>query len=144
MKAIILYSSYMGNTKQLAEMIADLTNIEIQGVVFGRWRIFPHFIGFHGGKYPILDLSDYDLIYAGGPVWRGQPAPGYIKLLKNLELSGKKIKCFSRAGSGNAEKVTEKLETLATEKEFELIKSIIISGKESEEEVSEKLKELIT
>jgi len=134
----------MGNTKQLAEQIVEqIPEAEIQGVVFGRWRIFPHLIGIRGGNYPILDLTEYDLIYAGGPVWMERPAPGFSRLLKNLDLEGKQIKCFSRAGSGHAKLVTEKLEKLASEKKFELVKSVIISGKDTSETVEEKIKDLI-
>jgi flavodoxin len=144
MKTIILYASYRGHTKRLAEKIAALLGAELEGVVFGTWRIFPHMIGIRGGNYPILDLSGYDIIYAGGPVWMARPSPGFSKLLKNLELSGKEIKCFSRSGGGNTDKVEGKLAELAKEKEFELAKSVVISGKASEEEVDENIKDLIS
>ena len=143
MKSIVLYCSYFGNTKLLANKLAEMTSSELQGIVHGgHFRVFLHLIGIRGGNYPILDLSEYDLIYAGGPIWMGGPAPGFNRLLKNLDVSGKKIKFFFRAGGDNANKLDKILEKKSQEQEFELVKIIVINGTDSQDIVDEKLKEL--
>ncbi|NVM53981.1 MAG: hypothetical protein HWN66_09805 [Candidatus Helarchaeota archaeon] len=144
MKSIILYSSYFGNTKMLAEKIAESTGAELQGIVHGRhFRVFLHMIGIRGGNYPIIDLSDYNVIYAGGPVWMGTYAPGFNRLLKNLDLTGKEIKFFARAGGGDASRLDKKLAKKATEQKFTIVKTIVINGEDSEELVDEKIQDLI-
>ena len=144
MKSIVLYSSYFGNTKLLADQIAETTGSEIQGIVHGRhFRCFLHMIGIRGGPYPILDLSEYDLIYAGGPIWMGTAAPGFNRLLKNLDVSGKQIKFFFRAGGGDFSRLDKKLIKKAAELKFELVQTVVVNGDDSTEVSDEKLKALI-
>ncbi|MHA1131151.1 MAG: flavodoxin family protein [Candidatus Helarchaeota archaeon] len=144
MKNLVLYSSYFGNTKLLADQIAERTGAELQGIVHGRhFRCFLHLIGIRGGPYPLLDLSEYDLIYAGGPIWMGTAAPGFNRLLKNLDLSGKPIKFFFRAGGGNASRLDKKLSQKAAELKFEIVQTVVINGNDSTDVIDEKIKALI-
>jgi flavorubredoxin len=144
MPAIVLYISYFGNTKILAEKLAEELNItEIYGSVFGRLRAFLHMIRILGGKYPTPNLTEYDTIYVGCPVWAGAPAPSLKKLLNNSDLTGKEMRFFTRAGSGNAERVPQALEALTTENGAILAKSVIINGSDSEDEIKMKFEELI-
>jgi len=143
MPAIVLYISYFGNTKILAEKLAvELNTTEIYGSVFGRFRAFLHMIGIRGGKYPTPDLKEYDVIYVGCPVWAGAPAPALKKLLNNFDLTGKEMRFFTRAGSGNAESVQHVLDTLTTEKGAILAKSVVINGADSEDEIKTKFEAL--
>ncbi len=100
-------------------------------------------IGIRGGKYPIVDLHDYDLIYAGGPIWMGGPAPGFIRLLNNLDVRGKKIKFFFRAGGGDASRLDKILDKKSKEWELDVLKTIIINGEDTQEASEAKLKDLI-
>jgi len=144
MPAIVLYVSYFGNTKILAEKLAaELNTTEIYGSVFGRFRAFLHMLRMLGGKYPTLDLKQYDVIYVGCPVWAGAPAPSLKKLLNNYDLTGKEMRFFTRAGSGNAERVPQALEALTTEKGAILAKSVVINGTDLEDEIKMKFEELI-
>ena len=145
MKVIVLYFSCFGNTKGLAEKIAQLTNAaEIQGIVLGgKFRTFLHMLRIVSGEFPLPDISDCDLLYIGGPVWAGGPAPGLKRILRNLELTGKKIKFFTRAGGNKPGTVLETLETMATQKGAEIVKSMNINDEDTEEVINQKLNELI-
>ncbi|NVM27308.1 MAG: hypothetical protein HWN65_00590 [Candidatus Helarchaeota archaeon] len=144
MKTIVLYSSYFGNTKSLAEKLAEMTNADIQGIVHGRhFRVFLHMIGIRGGDYPIIDLNDYDVIYAGGPIWMGTYAPGFKRLLKNLDITGREIKFFFRAGGGNDSRLEKKLKNLAAELQFTTAHTVTINGEDRTGIIEEKLKALI-
>lgn len=144
MKSIVLYSSYFGNTKLLAEKIAEQTGAELQGIVHGRhFRVFLHMIGIRGGDYPVIDLSDYDVIYAGGPIWMGTYAPGFTRLLKNLDLAGKEIKFFFRAGGGDFGRLEKKLANKAAQLQFTVGHTVVVSGEDREGIIEEKLLALI-
>jgi hypothetical protein len=95
------------------------------------------------GEFPLPDISDCDLLYIGGPVWAGGPAPGFKRILRNLELTGKKIKFFTRAGGNKPGTVIETLETMATQKGAEIVKSMNINGEDTEDVINQKLNELI-
>ena len=144
MKIAVVYISYFGNTKAIAEKIAKLLNTtDVYGAVFGRFRAFLHMIGLTGGKYPSQDLSSYDLIYIGGPVWAGNPAGGFKALLKKLNLTGKKIILFSRAGNNNPGTVIQTLERLATEVGASLVKVFNFNADCTDEELDTQIKELL-
>ncbi len=144
MKTLVLYSSYFGNTKLLAEQVAELTGAELHGIVHGGYfRVFLHLIGIRGGDYPVIDLNDYDVIYAGGPIWMGTYAPGFSKLLQNLDLSGKQIKLFFRAGGGESSRLDKKLTEKSKELNFEIIQTVVINGEDPEPVINEKLKALV-
>jgi flavodoxin len=144
MKIAILYISYFGNTKAIAEKIAKLLNTtDVYGAVFGRFRAFLHMIRLTGGKYPSQDLSNYELIYIGGPVWAGNPAGGFKAFMKKLNLTGKKIVLFSRAGSNNPGTVVQTMERLAAEAGATLVKAFNFNAKCTDEELDKQIKELL-
>ena len=144
MKIAILYISYFGNTKAIAEKIAKLLNTtDIYGAVFGRFRAFLHMIRLTGGKYPSPDLTNYELIYIGGPVWAGNPAGGFKAFMKKLNLTGKKIILFSRAGSNNPGTVIQTMESLAAEAGANLVKTFNFNAKCTDEELDKQIKELL-
>jgi len=144
MTIVILYVSYFGNTKALAEKIAKVLNTtEVYGAVFGRLRAFLHMIGLRGGKYPTQDLSDYELIYIGGPVWAGGPAGGLKTLIKKLNLTGKKIILFSRAGGNNPGPIIQTMEKLAGETGASLVKAFNFNAMCTDDELDKQIKELI-
>jgi len=143
MPTIILYISYFGNTKLLAEKLAAKLNIsEVYGSVFGRLRAFLHMIRILGGNYPTPNLQEYDTIYVGCPVWAGAPTPSLRRLFQKYDLTGKEMRFFLRAGSGNASRVQQALETFMAEKGAILAKSVIINGTDSDDEIKMKFEEL--
>ena len=145
MKIAILYISYFGNTKAIAEKIAKLLNTtDVYGAVFGRFRAFLHMIGLTGGRYPSQDLSSYELIYIGGPVWAGNPAGGFKAFMKKLNLTGKKIILFSRAGSNNPGTVVQTMENLAAEAGATLVKTFNFNADCTDDELDNQIKELLT
>ncbi|MBQ5458818.1 MAG: hypothetical protein IIT61_08880, partial [Bacteroidales bacterium] len=55
------------------------------------------------------DISKYDVVFIGFPVWFGTYAPPISTLLENADLSGKKIVPFCTFGSGGLESSTADL-----------------------------------
>ncbi|MFH1441640.1 MAG: NAD(P)H-dependent oxidoreductase [Candidatus Omnitrophota bacterium] len=109
MKNLIVYYSYSGNTRKIAEILAEyLGGAEI--IELKCLEEITSFIGqarkaFWHKKSEImdvkLDLKEYDLICLGTPVWAFGPAPAMNMFLdKCLGVDNKKIVLFSTYGSG--------------------------------------------
>lgn len=114
-KALVLYYSLTGNTKAVAEEIANRLGADIEEIVC----VNPYDTNFQAciqrcmqereqGVIPDIqpvkaDLSQYDVIFIGYPIWFGTYAPPIDKYLLTEDLSGKKIVPFCTFGSGGLE-----------------------------------------
>lgn len=58
------------------------------------------------------DISNYDEIVIGSPVWFDRVSPPVNTVLKELDLSGKKISFIFYSGSGEANKASERVKDL--------------------------------
>ena len=58
------------------------------------------------------DISNYDEIVIGSPVWFDRVSPPVNTVLKELDLSGKKVSFIFYSGSGEANKASEKVKAL--------------------------------
>lgn len=109
-KSVVVYYSVSGNTRTMAEKIKEITGADIGEIL----PLSPYPTSYtallneakkdiqQGVKPPIysLDLSGYDVIYVGSPVWWGTIAPPVITLLDENNLSGKIIAPFVTHGGG--------------------------------------------
>ena len=111
-KSIVIYYTWAGHTKAMAEIISNLTGaalLEINPttpysdnyntvVVQAKKEI-------QDGYLPSIKTSDYDLtrfdtIYIGTPIWWGTMAPPLASFLKEQDFKGKTIMPFSTHGGG--------------------------------------------
>lgn len=111
-KVLVLYYSQTSNTRAVAEEIAGKLDADVEEIV----ALSPYDGDFQAtierclkeresGELPDIqpisaDLSAYDVIFLGYPVWFGTYAPPVITLLKQIDLSGKKVVPFCTFGSG--------------------------------------------
>lgn len=110
MKSIVIYYSYGGNTRKIAERIqkslgADAEEIETVKPYTGSYSDVVEQgqrevnSGFMPGIKPLkADLGQYDTIILGSPVWWYTFAPAMRTFLSNADLSGKKIYPFATNG----------------------------------------------
>lgn len=114
-KVLVLYYSQTNNTKAVAEEIANRLGADIEEIV----AVNPYDGDFQAtierckqerekGVLPDIqpikaDISQYDVIFIGYPVWFGTYAPPVTAFLGNVDLSGKKIVPFCTFGSGGLE-----------------------------------------
>ena len=125
MKTLIVYFSLDGNTKWIAEKIhrklpnTDLHTIELttQPLKNKWWRMISY--GFKTTFYrkmaikdSTLDLSLYDNIIVGAPVWAGNVPPPVKEFLNEYSLTGKKVAAFCSMG-GEPSHFFDKLKELA-------------------------------
>lgn len=112
MKSLIVYYSYSGNTKKVAEALAEALRNKGEAEELELFALdeAKSFLGqcqraFRHQKAQIsevkFDLSKYDLICFGTPVWAFGPAPALNTYLDKCSgISGKDIILFSTYGSG--------------------------------------------
>lgn len=118
MKTLIVYYSLEGNTKYVAEKIAEQTGADLLCLepekVYPTGKVTKYLWGGKGavmGDTPELkpytaDLSEYEMIVFGTPVWASTftpPLRTFIKKHKD-ELKSKKIALFACSAGGSAEK----------------------------------------
>ena len=58
------------------------------------------------------DLSGYDAVVIGSPVWNGRISPPVNTVISSLDLTGKDVSFVLYAGGGEAPKAVEKLSAL--------------------------------
>lgn len=112
MKSIVIYYSYSGNTKKVAEILSEflaqrgeVQQIELIGLDESK-SFFVQAVRALSRKraqiQPVgLDLSGYDLICLGTPVWAFGSAPAMNTYLdKCFGVENKRVILFTTYGSG--------------------------------------------
>lgn len=112
MRTIIIYYSFSGNTRRVAEVLGECLKqkSEVQMIGLKAWDESDKFLtqaarGFRHKRANIepvdFDLSQYDLICLGTPVWAFGPAPAVNTYLDKCSgLKGKEVVLFTTYGSG--------------------------------------------
>lgn len=110
-KALVIYYSRSGNTKQIANYIGEKTNTDI--IRLETVRTYPSNYDEmlntakeeqrNGGRPELknknINIADYDTIFLGYPIWWGEIATPVYTFLDQYDLSGKKIAPFVTSGS---------------------------------------------
>lgn len=141
MKALVVYYSRTGNTREVATRIADELGCDIEEIHDTQKRT--GILGFiksgyqaARGKDTVLepyekDPYSYDLVIAGTPVWAGKPSVPISTYLKENRSKIKRVAFFCTYGGSGAEG------TFRTMKEIlgmEPIETVAITEKEIKED----------
>ena len=120
-KTLILYYSLTGTTETVAQELqkalnADMEAIELENPYTGSYEEVVKTVGKEreAGELPKLlplqaDLSKYDTIYLGYPIWYGTYARPITALVEQNDFQGKHIVAFCTFGSGGLETSIEHL-----------------------------------
>jgi len=115
MKTAVIYYSYNGASAQVAEILKAELNADIfrTETMDSKKRKGISLIFWGGGqvvrgkKPPLkplsVNISAYDLIILGTPVWAGSPAPAIVSFLSTNSIAGKKIALFCCHAGGMGE-----------------------------------------
>ena len=110
MKSVIVYYSYGGNTKEIAEMIHKNTGAEMAEIkTVTPYKGSYNSVVSQGQKevnrgympeiMPLeIDINNYDKIFLGTPVWWYTFAPAVKTFLNNNDFNGKTICPFITNG----------------------------------------------
>ncbi len=120
MKALIIYYSKTEKTKIVAETISKKLNTDIIRIEDKKDRsgfknqFTSAFDAIKENKTEIypndIDLTDYNTIYFGTPVWVSKPSPAIMTIIDNLNLIGKDIVLFATMSSSGAKASLDKME----------------------------------
>lgn len=124
-KILIAYFSWSGNTKYIAEKIHNTTG----GDMFQIETETPYPTDYHEAAYVVAkkqheenikpklkdngDVSDYDVVFVGTPVWWYEMAPAVKTFLTENDFNGKTIIPFITHGGGGEYTVAEDMAKLA-------------------------------
>ena len=126
MKELVLYYSYSGSTKKIAEEFAQKNNFDVCEVTDKKKpnKIVAYTAGIvkviRNGAFKISPLAvkaeDYDIVNIFTPVWADHPAPSMNGALLTLP-AGTKIKLFmvSHSGRSGKDSVSERSKALGLE-----------------------------
>lgn len=107
-KILVVFFSRSGNTELMARKIAEIKQAHVIPIESERNNI-----GFKGMVEAVtdarkttaeispskIDLSRYDTIYMGSPIWLYSPAPQVFEFAKNNDFTGKKVILFNSMNS---------------------------------------------
>lgn len=109
-KVLVVYYSLSGHTKEIAEKIQAMTNGDIYEIKTEETLVSNPLLHLKikkqlkdgnyfklAGKLP--DLSQYDIIFVGSPVWWYTASTPMLSFLKQADFHGKKVVPFSTQGS---------------------------------------------
>jgi flavodoxin len=127
MSKIGIYFTIRGNNKKVASEMAKKENYEIIEFAPGNiMRVFQFFLGkkrlSKKAKELQSKLMEHEDIIIHGPIWGGKPAPAVLKLLENLEFTGKNVSCHFTYTQNYGD--TEKLVTEIIQRNNGLVKLI--------------------
>ena len=120
-KTLVVFFSRSGNTELMARKIAQIKNAVVVPIQSERDKI-----GFFGWIQSLqdarkteaeitpskIDLSSYDTIYIGSPVWLYSPAPPVFEFAKRNDFTGKKVILFNSMNSKFEQKYIDNFKTI--------------------------------
>lgn len=130
MKSIVVYYSLEGNCKLIGNTVAETLHSPIielklrkpvpakspmKFIVGGRSAIKKTSPELSNS---IPDLSDYELIVVGSPVWAGTFAPALRTFASKARIENKKIAFFACSGGGSTQKCISEMQFLFEGNDF--------------------------
>lgn len=148
MDIIVIYFSLTGNTKKLAVRIYEVLKVKGHNVAlfevqnFKKKSFLAYCFDTIFEKEPQIEkipsISKVDIVFIGSPVWVGKITPYIRKLIKELDLLGKKTFLFITYGTGLFKnRAMLEFEKLVKEKGGEVIGKLLIKGSKVEKEIEE-------
>ncbi len=157
MKAIVIYYSQTGNTEKVAKMISrsiQSEGISVKTIAIDRSQKKSYEKNVEDAKEEvkakiesiITDLSDFDLLFIGTPVWCGKPATPVNAYMDQCEgLEDTKVVPFLTHGGGGPSMTFDKIRDELEPKGGEFIEELSLSSEEIKDEIGkEKVEKLIS
>lgn len=144
--SVVLYFSATGTTKRVAEYIKEETNSNIIEIIPKekytsddlnynkdcRANSEQNNINSRPEIFNIIDVSDYEIIYLGYPIWWGDVPKIILTLLEKTNFTGKTIIPFCTSGGSS---ITKSVNTLNKYKEVNWKDGKTFNSKTTKEDV---------
>jgi flavodoxin len=131
MKTLIIYYSYTGKTRTIAEELAKKESADIVEVKEKKKRskfnayIIGSFTAMRQKKADLesfnIDFSEYEKIIIAMPIWAGFPAPAFNNVVELLP-NDKTVELIMTSGSGKSTGSAEKSKELVTLRKCTVVK----------------------
>lgn len=133
MKSLLIYYSHTGNVELIAKEIAK-KGVDLRLVIPKKklpnsffWSIFSGgFLATVNHKSKLVnfnnDVSSYDHVIIASPVWNGRFSCPINRVLKEIDLSNKKVSFVFSSGSGEAQKAVKKINKLYKDAQIIVLK----------------------
>ncbi len=148
-KVAVVYFSATGNTKKIAELIKDDANADIFEII-PKQKYTSEDLNYGDSNTRAtkeqnddnarpeiannIDVSDYDVIFLGYPIWWGNVPKIILSFIDNTNLSGKTVIPFCTSGSSGISTSESSLKSY--DSNINWISGNRFSGSASENEVS--------
>lgn len=123
-KSAIVYYSWTGNTKIVAEVFSELLGIPIDPIIEKKTRASGNIplaalsaiLGLKSRIEPLMiDLGNLENLFIAGQVWAGHSTPAINSFIHHADLKGKNIwLVITGADENKPEKVVDKLKAKIT------------------------------
>lgn len=112
MKTLVIYYSLTGKTRVVARAIAESLNATLVEITETKLRKPGLRVYLSGGfaavanrasdiKPITIDVSQYDRVFVGSPVWASRPAPAINSFIRGTDFEGRTVIPFVTLGGDN-------------------------------------------
>ena len=153
MKSLVVYYSYTGNTEIVAKTLAESIKADTLKLedVSRPSKLKAYSSGGlaakQGKAWPIkpfnTDLSGYDRVFIGCPVWFGMPAPQLNSFIEQANIKDKQIVVFVTMGGNGSEGALKAMTAKIAAKSGKIVSSFSVkTGMVKKEDIINKAKEI--
>lgn len=142
MKTLIIYYSETGSTEVISQVLsyhlkADMAQIRDMKPRDGfKNKLVAPFDAFRENKTeiypPNINLSSYDLIYIGTPVWASKPTPAILTIIDNIDLRGKDVILFATMNGTGGAATIERMEEKVKARGGRVVESFTVKTKDKD------------
>ena len=155
MKSLVVYYSTTGNTKLVAQVIAealDTIPVEITEMKPRKLRPLVYLIGGfeaamnRGSRInPIdVDLKQCNKIFIGSPIWNSRPTPAVNSFIYQTDFEGRHVIPFFTMGGNNSDKALANITAKIERSQGKVVGSFAVTSyKVSDEQIIARAEESI-
>lgn len=142
MTDLVVYYTRTNKTKMVAEKIAQMKNADMLEIIDKKDRSGA--LGYIGGaisavrnsstpiEYDVKDLSKYDIVYLGSPVWASKPAPAIREYIEQNDFSDVNVVTFVTMMASGEKPALEIMNNMIQKQGGNVIKSFAIITKNTD------------
>ena len=155
MKSLVVFYSTTGNTKLVAQVIAealDATLMEITETKPRKLRPVVYLVGGfeaamnRGSKINpvVVDMKQYERIFMGSPIWNSRATPAINSFIYQTDFEGRNVIPFFTMGGDNADKALANITAKIEKSQGKVVGSFAITSyKVSDEQIIARAEEAI-
>ncbi|WP_304125002.1 flavodoxin [Methanosphaera cuniculi] len=142
MTDLVVYYTRTNKTKMVAEKIAEMKNADMLEIIDKKDRSGA--LGYIGGvisavrnsstpiEYDVKDLSKYDIVYLGSPVWASKPTPAIREYIEQNDFSDVNVVTFVTMMASGEKPALEIMNDMIQKQGGNVIKSFAIITKNTD------------